>query len=271
MTSAVYFCSPSLSDSAESNTNTRCSNSPTACHAGILARFLSLSGHVALRHMVHLDVGVLGEIKRRQVIEENDKGKEKQAKKTRGAGSESSINSSKDPGASETIEEELGLTGASADDVETEYVRKICEHEIVTGSSSDHQSNTIVAVGDLTFRFPNLIGAMDLPSVCQVHWRDESGHVRKNTLMVLTHLILNDMVKVKGQISEMATCLEDKDSRISDLAKLFFLELSQEVLLLRNAFGWNSVGNAIYNILPDVISRLSDPDCGIEEGPFKIS
>ena len=47
--------------------------------------------------------------------------------------------------------------------------------------------------------------------------------------MVLTHLILNDMVKVKGQISEMATCLEDKDNRISDLAKLFFLELSKKV------------------------------------------
>lgn len=60
--------------------------------------------------------------------------------------------------------------------------------------------------------------------------RDESSYVRKNTLMVLTHLILNDMVKVKGQISEMATCLEDKDSRISDLAKLFFLELSKKVI-----------------------------------------
>lgn len=59
--------------------------------------------------------------------------------------------------------------------------------------------------------------------------RDDSSHVRKNTLMVLTHLILNDMVKVKGQISEMATCLEDKDSRISDLTKLFFLELSKKV------------------------------------------
>lgn len=45
--------------------------------------------------MVHLDVGVLGEIKRRQVIEENDKEKEKQAKKTRGTGSESTVNSTK--------------------------------------------------------------------------------------------------------------------------------------------------------------------------------
>lgn len=302
-------------DSQEAITQqgTRSISSPTACHAGILARFLSLSGHVALRHMVHLDVGVLGEIKRRQVIEENDKEKEKQAKKTRGTGSESTVNSTKDSGASETIEEELGLTGATADDVETEYVRKICEHEIVTGGTllaslrpllvcvcsnpvkysdpnlrasaslalakfmlvssefcEEHlqllftilekapqptiRANTIVAVGDLTFRFPNLIEPWT--SHLYARLRDESSHVRKNTLMVLTHLILNDMVKVKGQISEMATCLEDKDSRISDLAKLFFLELSKK-------------GNAIYNILPDVISRLSDPDCGIEEEPFR--
>ncbi|CAH3036153.1 unnamed protein product [Pocillopora meandrina] len=302
-------------DSVESNPDTdrNAGNSPTTCHAGILARFFSLSGHVALRHMVHLDVGVLGEIKRRQVIEENDKEKEKQAKKTRGAGSECTANSTKDPGASETIEEELGLTGATADDVETEYVRKICEHEIVTGGTllatlrpllvhvcsnpvkfsdtnlraaaslalakfmlvssefcEEHlqllftilekapqatiRANTIVAVGDLTFRFPNLIEPWTPHLYARL--RDESSHVRKNTLMVLTHLILNDMVKVKGQISEMATCLEDKDSRISDLAKLFFLELSKK-------------GNAIYNILPDVISRLSDPDCGTEEELFR--
>lgn len=302
-------------DSVESNPDTdrHAGNSPTTCHAGILARFFSLSGHVALRHMVHLDVGVLGEIKRRQVIEENDKEKEKQAKKTRGAGTECTANSTKDPGASETIEEELGLTGATADDVETEYVRKICEHEIVTGGTllatlrpllvhvcsnpvkfsntnlraaaslalakfmlvssefcEEHlqllftilekapqatiRANTIVAVGDLTFRFPNLIEPWTPHLYARL--RDESSHVRKNTLMVLTHLILNDMVKVKGQISEMATCLEDKDGRISDLAKLFFLELSKK-------------GNAIYNILPDVISRLSDPDCGTEEEPFR--
>ena len=89
--------SASLSDSQEaiSQKDTRAISSPTACHAGILARFLSLSGHVALRHMVHLDVGVLGEIKRRQVIEENDKENEKQAKKTTRTGSESTVNSTK--------------------------------------------------------------------------------------------------------------------------------------------------------------------------------
>lgn len=73
----------------------RSSYSQTTCHSRILARFLSFSGHVALRHMVHLDVNVLGEIKRRQGIEENDKEKEKQANKTKGVGNESSTNTFK--------------------------------------------------------------------------------------------------------------------------------------------------------------------------------
>ena len=50
--------------------------------------------------------------------------------------------------------------------------------------------------------------------------------------MVLTHLILNDMVKVKGQISEMATCIVDPEERIASLAKLFFFELSKKVSFL---------------------------------------
>ena len=103
--------------------------------------------------------------------------------------------------------------------------------------------------------------------------RDSDLRVRKNTLMVLTHLILNDMIKVKGQIAEMAICLEDADMRISDLAKyvlqietrrgmlnhyhrLFFLELSKK-------------GNAIYNVLPDVISALSESETPIEPEKFK--
>ena len=52
--------------------------------------------------------------------------------------------------------------------------------------------------------------------------------VRKNGLMVLTHLILNDMMKVKGHIARMAVCLQDLQPRIRDLAHLFFHELSQK-------------------------------------------
>ena len=89
------FCPLLVSEESTADKDGRSSNSLCSCHPGILARFLSLSGHVALRHMVHLDVSVLGEIKRRQIIEENDKEKEKQANKSKGTGSESCANSTK--------------------------------------------------------------------------------------------------------------------------------------------------------------------------------
>ena len=38
--------------------------------SGVLARLLSLVGHVALRQLVHLDVEVFGEMKRRRAIQE---------------------------------------------------------------------------------------------------------------------------------------------------------------------------------------------------------
>lgn len=58
---------------------------------------------------------------------------------------------------------------------------------------------------------------------------DSSPLVRRNALTVLMHLILNDLVKVRGRISSMAACLEDSDPKTADLAKLFFHELAQKV------------------------------------------
>ena len=49
-------------------------------------------------------------------------------------------------------------------------------------------------------------------------------------MTVLTHLILNDMVKVRGQISAIALAIEDSDPKIADLAKHFFHELASKVL-----------------------------------------
>ncbi|XP_032230454.1 condensin complex subunit 1 [Nematostella vectensis] len=295
---------PEPSDNSEEEIQSQESSGKLmSCPSAVLARFLTVVGHVALRQLIHLDVTILREIKRRQGIQETEK--EAAAKNI------ASVNTTKET--TMAAEEEMGLTGATADDAEIEYIRKICELEIVTGQnllsllrplivcvvsnpskftdpklqaaaalalakfmlvSSEFceahlqllftilekspeatiRANTIVAIGDLTFRFPNMIEPWT--SNLYARLRDESPHVRKNTMMVLTHLILNDMVKVKGNISEMATCLEDENKRIADLAKLFFHELAKK-------------GNAVYNILPDIISRLSDPDCGIEEEPFR--
>ena len=50
--------------------------------------------------------------------------------------------------------------------------------------------------------------------------------MRKNAVLVLTHLVLNDMMKVKGHIAGLAVCLRDACPRIADLARLFFHELA---------------------------------------------
>ena len=60
--------------------------------------------------------------------------------------------------------------------------------------------------------------------------QDPAPLVRKNTIIVLTHLILNDMIKVKGQISEMALVLEDKDESIAANARFFFSQLAKKVV-----------------------------------------
>ncbi|CAM9981847.1 unnamed protein product, partial [Laminaria digitata] len=56
------------------------------------------------------------------------------------------------------------------------------------------RANIIVALGDLAFRFPNALEPWN-PRIYQ-RLKDHSSLVRANAIMVLTHLILNDMVKV---------------------------------------------------------------------------
>ncbi|KAL6498518.1 Condensin-1 complex subunit CAP-D2 [Orobanche hederae] len=105
------------------------------------------------------------------------------------------------------------------------------------------RSNCTIALGDLAVRFPNLLEPWTENMYARL--RDQSASVRKNAVLVLSHLILNDMMKVKGYINEMAMRLEDEDERISNLARLFFHELSKKG------------SNPIYNLLPDILGKLS--------------
>ncbi|XP_074259526.1 condensin complex subunit 1 isoform X2 [Saimiri boliviensis] len=273
--------------------------SPAMLPTFMLMNLLSLAGDVALQQLVHLEQAVSGELCRRRVLREEREHKTKDPK-AKNASSET------------TMEEELGLVGATADDTETELIRGICEMELLDGKQTlaafvplllkvcnnpglysnpdlsaaaalalgkfcmisatfcDSQlrllftmleksplpivrSNLMVATGDLAIRFPNLVDPWTPHLYARL--RDPAQQVRKTAGLVMTHLILKDMVKVKGQVSEMAVLLIDPGPQIAALAKNFFNELSHK-------------GNAIYNLLPDIISRLSDPELGVEEEPF---
>ncbi|KAG6909474.1 hypothetical protein DXG01_017196 [Tephrocybe rancida] len=123
-----------------------------------------------------------------------------------------------------------------------------------TSRDANIRSNIVIALGDVAVSFSSIID--ENSNELYKGLSDKDLVVKKNTLMVLTHLILNGMIKVKGQLGEMAKCLEDQDPRIADLAKLFFKELSTK-------------DNAIYNNLPDVISHLSIGDHAVDEEKFQ--
>ncbi|GAA5919099.1 hypothetical protein JCM6882_005122, partial [Rhodosporidiobolus microsporus] len=118
------------------------------------------------------------------------------------------------------------------------------------------RSNIVIALGDIAVSFSTIMDEKSNELYAGLH--DKDATVKKNTLMVLTHLILNGMIKVKGQLGEMAKCLSDEDKRIKDLAHLFFEELATKE-------------KAIYNNLPDIISHLSSGANPVDEDTFQTS
>ena len=88
------------------------------------------------------------------------------------------------------------------------------------------RANIAVALGDLVVRHANLLAPWTSHLYAQL--RDTDARVRKTILMVLTHLILNEMIKVKGQVAEMALCLLDDEPRIGALTRLFFTEFAKK-------------------------------------------
>ncbi|XP_068258581.1 condensin complex subunit 1 isoform X1 [Nyctibius grandis] len=284
----------------------RVSDGASSLPTFLLMHLVSLVGQVALQQVAYLEVSVSAELRRRRILREE----EKMTKKL--SDSSTKKQRPRSTGNETTMEEELGLVGASADDTEAELIRSICETELLDGKhlfsafvplvlkvcnnpglysdsalsaaaaltlgkicmiSSEFcdshlrllftmmekstlpgvRSNLIIAAGDLAIRFPNLVEPWT--SHLYARLRDPCPSVRQTAGLVMTHLILKDMVKVKGQVSEMATLLIDPEEAIKGVAENFFSELSNK-------------GNAIYNLLPDIISRLSDPNCGVEEESF---
>ncbi|NXH51016.1 CND1 protein, partial [Dicaeum eximium] len=277
--------------------------------AGSLSTFLllhlvSLVGQVAMQQVAYLELSVSAELRRCRLLKEEKTKKQSHTstKKQRPRSTGNEI----------TMEEELGLVGATADDTEAELIRSICETELLDkkylfsafvplvlkicnnpGLYSDSalpaaaalalgrlcmvssefcdshlrllftmmekstlpgvRSNLIIAAGDLAIRFPNLVEPWT--SHLYARLRDPCPSVRHTAALVMSHIILKDMVKVKGQVSEMAALLMDPEEAVVGVAQNFFGELANK-------------GNAVYNLLPDIISHLSDPNSGIEEESF---
>uniref|UniRef100_A0A183UQP2 Cnd1 domain-containing protein n=1 Tax=Toxocara canis TaxID=6265 RepID=A0A183UQP2_TOXCA len=115
-------------------------------------------------------------------------------------------------------------------------------HFLTHSPSAECRSNLMIAAGDLCFRFPNVVEKYSYHLYERI--RDKDAYVRETCVIVLAHLILNDMVRIRGTVGDIARCIVDANVNIANLAKFFFAELSKK-------------GNIIYNLMPDVVSRLS--------------
>ena len=106
------------------------------------------------------------------------------------------------------------------------------------------KSNILIWIGDLYKRFPTILDSYHDKFILNLNW--DNNYVRRNCLRVISHLALNDMIKIRGEISDIWKLLKDSDENIRDLVKLFLHELHSKH------------NDTIYNLIPEAINRLSE-------------
>lgn len=111
--------------------------------------------------------------------------------------------------------------------------------------------NLVAACCDFAFAQPTLfeLFAQSLFRMSQ----DESPLARESTILVLSHLMSNDMIQTRGVLSEAARCICDPTRAVRDVAQSFFKEL-------------NSRTDTIIQLLPEFLYHLSN---GNERMSFK--
>ncbi|XP_039955400.1 condensin complex subunit 1 [Bactrocera tryoni] len=114
--------------------------------------------------------------------------------------------------------------------------------------------NIVIGLSDLTFRFPNIIEPWTGHFYSTLH--ESNTELRLTAVKMLSHLILHEMIRVKGQIADLAMCIVDADAEIKNITQQFFKEIANK-------------SNILYNVLPDIISKLSDTSLNIEEEKYR--
>lgn len=136
-------------------------------------------------------------------------------------------------------------------------------HMMRGSSNYKIRANAVIAVADLIRCYGQQLSgesSFDLSGYLFACLSDEHPDVRRNALLAITHLSRTGMIKVRGSavaaLARLVACnsaatanghddkQEREQKRISALARLFFTELADK-----------DGGNAVYNLLPDIIAR----------------
>ncbi|XP_055296680.1 condensin complex subunit 1-like [Sitodiplosis mosellana] len=123
-------------------------------------------------------------------------------------------------------------------------------------TSASMKCNIIIGLADLTSRYPNTIEPW-IPNFFVLLFENDDT-VRLTTLKMLSYVILQAIIRVTGQVSEIAVCIVDENIEIQITAKEFFRQL---------------VGckeQEYYKVIPDIVSRLSSNDSAMLEDKFRV-
>jgi hypothetical protein len=76
-------------------------------------------------------------------------------------------------------------------------------------------------------------------------------------MIVISHLALNEMIKLKGEIVDICLLLESEDTKLTDLVRLFLSELKQKG------------NNIVYNLIPKALAKFTTEFKNIEYEKFQ--
>ena len=109
------------------------------------------------------------------------------------------------------------------------------------------RTNILVALGDLLCTHPNVVQPYMHPSEGHLFdlLHDADHRVRSTTVMVCTHLALNDMLRVAEMVPLLIVLVADDDATISNMGKVFLQELH------------NKNKAMVYNLFPTIMMHLS--------------
>lgn len=287
----------------------------------LLARLIYVTGFIALKEMIFLDIDVYNNMKYREDLKREKKDLKKKWNKRKTHtnplnSSASDVLKRLTTSAAEPQQEpDEMLVGATADDSIAELVNQICENELICSpagllhqfvpiiteilnqpakfrdehiqqaacttlirfmtvsakfcnenipflmnimqktKNANLKCNIIIGLTDFTCRFPNVIEPWTANLYATLLEKDDA--VRLTAVKCLSYLILQEMIRVRGQLSDMAVCIIDDNEEIRSVTKEFFKGIKEK-------------SNILYNVLPDIISRLSAEDTQLEEEKFRI-
>lgn len=115
--------------------------------------------------------------------------------------------------------------------------------------------NICAAFGDFINRFPNILQKQVSKFFSCLHSKNQQ--VARYSMTVISHLVLNDMLKLKGEVVDISMLLESEDQKIKDLINLFFYELNQKG------------NNVLYNVIPKALAKLSNEYKSLEYDRFQ--